>query len=92
MDSSSVRHAEQLTIPADHSVHGCDLDADEPYCVIRPDAGDMEPETKCKIPFALAYFLRTHFCGSEKMRDLIESNARREIKNAIFDALGVKND
>jgi hypothetical protein len=89
MNRSSANQDESLTIPAGHSVHACDLDTDQPWCEIRPDSGDMEPATKLRIPWALAYFLRTHFCGSNKMRDLIVDHARRDIANTIGDALGV---
>jgi hypothetical protein len=79
-----------LVIPDAHSVHHVDLDAAEPYCLIRPDAGDMEPETRLLIPPQLAYYLRTHWCGSQKMHDLIERNTRLGIQEAIKEALGIE--
>ena len=86
---SSKSFEQSLVIPANHSVHRCELDGAMPFCEIRPDEGNMEPATVLEIPFALAYFLRTHWCGSAKMEALIATNATRRVQQAIKDALGL---
>ena len=80
-----------MEIPDDYFVHECNLDVDEPYCVICPeDSYGFRNEIKVLIPKQLAYYLRTHWCGSQKMHDLIEEGVRRNIAYSILDALGIK--
>lgn len=79
-----------MTIPKDHFVCGCNLDDEVPYCTITPkDEFAVEHEKKVLIPKALAYFLRTHFCGSYEMHKLITDHAKFEAREKIKEALGL---
>jgi hypothetical protein len=77
-----------LVIPSGHFVYRCDFDADEPYLTIVKD-GDFV-ETKVPVPRALAYYLRTHSCGSHNMRTIIEEHAKRQTLRHIKEALGLE--
>ena len=77
-----------LIIPDNYFVYHADFDSDEPFITICESSGGGE-ETKLLIPKALAYYLSTHFCGSNTMHDLITENAKREVQNVIKDALGL---
>jgi len=89
-----------LTIPADYFVNGCDLDADPPYCIIlHKDKWDRKDEKKVLIPKALAYYLSTHSCGSEKFRKAVDESAARnergeiqELFETLMDKFGWKLD
>ena len=78
-----------LSIPDGHLVVGCDLDADEPYCQIVPIGSLTDMPDIVPIPKELAYYLRTHWCGSKLMHGTIAENARRQIRNQIKAALGM---
>ena len=77
-----------LEIPDGWCVVRADFDVAEPFINIMCMSGACE-EKKLLIPKALAYYLGTHFCGSNVMRDLIREHAQREIQNVIKDALGL---
>ncbi len=79
---------ETLTIPANHFVHMVDFDADQPFLKISPVSNVCGAEIGLKVPKALAYYLSTHHCGSMKMRENYKKDARNDIKNTIFHALG----
>jgi len=85
---------ETLTIPAGYFVSRVDLDDDPPYCMVSL-VNEYQPDKRFIIPKALAYFLSTHSCGSEKFRKLVENMAarheRREIRD-LFDKLMEKMD
>lgn len=84
-----------MTIPPDHFVVGCDLDADEPWFEILPidtpmnAPRDEREGIRVKIPKELALYLNTHWCGSKKMHKTIAEKTRREIANSIKQALGL---
>ena len=50
---------------------------------------DTSQEKTLSVPKPLAYYLGTHFCGSNVMHELIEEDTRRDIKQAIVTALGL---
>ena len=76
-----------MEIPDGHFVHRVDLDAEEPYCEIVPKDDVFADPITVLLPKALAYYLRTHWCGSQKMHDPIEGDSRREIRNGIKELL-----
>ena len=78
-----------LEIPDGYFVNNCDLDADEPWCEICPETYALSTPQKLPIPKALAYYLKTHFCGSESMEKKIIERTRREIASDILMALGI---
>jgi hypothetical protein len=67
-----------LLIPTGHFVHKVDLDCDEPYCLTSHKDTCTVDGPKILIPKALAYYLRTHFCGSNQMRETIRLHQRQE--------------
>ena len=77
-------------IPPDHFVVGCNLDADEPWFeIVSNSASARIPPKRMPIPKELAFYLRTHWCGSKKMHEKIVENTRRGIANNIKAALGL---
>ena len=82
---------ETFTIPKGFFVYRVDLDADEPYVMIESEDYGIEfPEgmsNEIPIPKSLAYYLRTHFCGSEQMRKLIEENVKQTFIKEIKESL-----
>ena len=81
---------ETMTIPSGHFVHKVDLDCDDPYCQVCRESDMEDMKEKIFIPKSLAYYLRTHFCGSESMHELIRTDAVRSCQNAIKEALGIE--
>ena len=69
--------------------NGADFDCKEPYITLCHDT-ELNKKEKMLIPEALAYYLRTHWCGSQKMHDLIENNAIRGIQDQLKEIIGVK--
>jgi len=65
-----------------------DFDAEKPYIVLGNN--DMTEEIRVLIPETMAYYLRTHWCGSQKMHDGIENNTRIDVRNAVKKALGIE--
>jgi hypothetical protein len=79
-----------MEIPNSYFVYGCDLDAKEPYCIICPvDSYGFEDEIKVLIPKQLASYLTTSWCGSQKMHDNIVDDVKNDIKNGLFNLLGL---
>ena len=88
MQIESSNKDEVLEIPADHFVIRCDLDCEEPYCIILPkDKFLVKDEKIVPIPKALAYYLSTHSCGSIKMFNIILEQGKRFVRNTIRHAL-----
>lgn len=83
---------ETLTIPAGHFVHHADFDADEPYVLSTSSGEAIGRDVRHKVPKALAYYLRTHFCGSKKYHESVEQNARRELQISLQDLLGLNEE
>lgn len=86
---SELRCTDLLGIPEGYFVHHCDLDADEPYCVVAHRDKCTGPDQKLLIAKPLAYYLKTHFCGSKTMHDLITENERRRIGNVLKELMGL---
>ena len=76
-----------LNIPDGYFVTTVDMDAREPYCKIVNNKSPEEDEKRISIPKSLAYYLTTHFCGSESMRKLIQMHALNECAQNIRKAL-----
>jgi len=71
-------------------VNGVDLDCDFPYCeaFLIDNAGDEKPKYFAINP-ALAYYQKTHFCGSQTMCDNLIADGRRKVQNEIKEVLGI---
>lgn len=70
---------------------GANFDCDKPYIsVADPSKSVFSKSEKIEIPESMAYYLRTHWCGSQKMHDLIQKNAKQEIQNKLKEILGVE--
>jgi len=72
-------------MPDNYFVTSINLEGLEPYAVACPKDGIMEPEEKFAIPYALAYFLRVHWSGTDDLRLL----HRRELANQIKSILNI---
>ena len=83
-----AKEDQTLIIPKGYFVCNCNLDKDPPTCRIASET-DLLLEKELVIPLALAYYLRTHFCGSYKMRELIEKNTKRHMQNEFKELLGI---
>ena len=79
-----------LEIPEGWFVSGANFDTDEPTITIYNGASfNSSEERKLPVPKSLAYYLSTHNCGSEEMRARIKDNGRRQVQEAIKEALGL---
>ena len=77
-----------LSIPDGYFVCHANLDDENPYIMIQTfNNMTNEPEIKLEIPKSLAYYLSTHFCGSNKMREKIEFQTKLNISNTIREVL-----
>ena len=79
-----------IEIPVDWFVCGANFDVEEPYIEI----SDKDCSSTIRLPFPkpIAYYLTTHWCGSDCMHELIVDRARRELQNNIKDALGIEEN
>ncbi len=80
---------ETMTIPAGHFVNHVDLDCDTPYCKVCRESDMEDMKEKIFIPKALAYYLRTHFCGSNDMHENLIKHGRESCQREIKSALGL---
>ena len=48
---------------------------------------DSSKEEKIPIPETVAYYLRTHWCGSKIMHNLIEKNTVSDMQNKLRNTL-----
>jgi len=71
-----------IEIPDGWFVYKVDLDCEHPYAVIC-QCGPFDETVNISIPKSLAYYLSTHFCGSKVMREQIEEDTRRSIRNVL---------
>jgi hypothetical protein len=78
-----------LETPDGFWVCGADFDADEPYIKICDNLRTTSKETKILVPKSLAYYLSTHWCGSEKMHKEIVNRTTATVKSQIREALGL---
>lgn len=89
-DNCTSREPQSMFISGDCFVTKVDLDATDPYCMVQhKDSIDVDNEVKVRIPRALAYYLRTHFCGSLAMHDKLIEHGHQEIRSTIRTALGI---
>ena len=77
-----------IEIPAGWYVHGANFDVEEPYIEIANSEIGVEHK-RILFPKPIAYYLSTHWCGSEVMHEIIEENTRHEIRSKVKDALGL---
>lgn len=88
MKESISENTETLIIPKGFFVSFADFDSENPYIELKNDDPIKIETFKVSVPSALAYYLSTNYCGSQKMeRSLIskgENNMKIRIKK-IFD-------
>lgn len=78
----------QLSIPDGWFVDGVNFDDDEPSLWIsNADAEAGDEDRKLAVPKCLAYYLSTHACGSEKMKKVLTTHAKNELRSQIKRAL-----
>jgi len=79
----------KLTIPDNYFVHGANFDVEQPYIFI---SNEEKPLTQIRllIPPALAYYLRTHHCGSDTMRKNIYDSGAQSVRDKIKEAIGIE--
>ncbi len=78
-----------LDIPNNWFVYHADFDDKEPYIIIC-DSETFSKEVRLPVPKSLAYYLTTHFCGSEKMNNSIVESAKLSLQNQIKALLGIE--
>jgi len=75
-----------MEIGEDWFCYKADFDCDEPHIILaHKDGGE---EKKIPVPKQLAYYLRTHWCGSKIMHDLITDNAKKSISSSLREIIG----
>lgn len=67
---------------------GADFDCSEPYITVVNN--DCDKKEDILIPETVAYYLRTHFCGSRKMHEGLKKDAIRGMQNKLKKLLGIK--
>jgi hypothetical protein len=77
-----------MTIKEGWFCYGANFDCKEPHIIIADN--DCNKEEKILIPETVAYYLRTHFCGSNQMRDTIRDNAISDMQYKFKELLGIK--
>lgn len=75
---------QSLVLPKGAYITYVDFDKSPPYITYNLDGVMAMEDKKLYVPEALAYYLRTHWCGSQKMHDLIEKNTKHEIFENYF--------
>lgn len=68
--------------------NGADFDCEEPYIIIGNK--DCTKKDRILVPETMAYYLRTHFCGSMNMHNGLKEDAVRDMQNKFKELLGVK--
>jgi hypothetical protein len=77
-----------MEIGKDWFCYKADFDCKEPHIILaHKDGGE---EKKMVVPEQLAYYLRTHWCGSKTMHDTIERNAKSSVQRDLQKILGVR--
>lgn len=80
---------ETLIIPKGYFVSHADFDCENPYIELVMDDATESSTIKVFVPEPLAYYLSTHYCGSQKMHDNITDNAKRSIQDQLRNILGM---
>ena len=76
-----------MEIGEDWFCYGANFDCDEPHVILcHKDSGE---EKKIPVPKQLAYYLRTHWCGSQIMHDLITNNAKKSMSKSLQEIIGI---
>ena len=78
-----------LEIPDGWFLSGADFDSEIP--TIEISSMDHTDSKTLAVPRSMAYFLSRHFCGSKEMAELLREDGRREVRNVIRGALGIKH-
>lgn len=79
-----------IEIPQGWFVSGANFDVEEPYVEICSNTpGSYDEKKKIPFPKPIAYYLSTHFCGSDVMHEIISEGAKYNIQNTIKTALGL---
>lgn len=78
----------EFNIPDGWFVNYANFDVEEPFIQICKESS-VDEDKIIHIPKALAYYLSTHFCGSEYMKELIEEHAVRGLQNNLKNLLGL---
>jgi len=77
-----------LTIPDGYYVSHVDFDVETPFIEIElPYPGN--DKKKLLVPKSLAYYLSTHFCGSNHFREIMLNDEKRKVQSKIREALGL---
>lgn len=75
-----------LKIPEGYSIYHMRADVDKPFITfITPE----NEEIRMDMPKQIAYYLTTHFCGSDKMRKNNIEMGREQVRNEIRNILGI---
>ena len=69
---------------------GANFDDEKPYITVYNNEDNSEE--KIPIPEQLAYYLRTHWCGSEIMHKRIVKSTKETIREELKNILGLKNE
>ena len=77
-----------MTIKEGWFCSGADFDAEEPFILISNEEHCLQEE-KILIPESVAYYLRTHWCGSKKMHDSIEKHTTQDFQRQFKEILGI---
>lgn len=86
-DQDEIVSGGNLDIPDGFFVYDLRVDDADPIVeIINDETGE---ERTLKVPRALAYYLRTHDCGSALMRQKIEENAIRKMQKNLRHILGL---
>ena len=75
-------------MPEDFFIINLNVEADRPYLFAAETA--ISEEIKFEVPEALAYYLRTHWGGTDTMRKNREESHRRKFQNEVKELLGIK--
>lgn len=84
----SEKENKPMTIKEGWGCVGADFDCDEPYVVVTNK--NCNKKEKILIPESVAYYLRTHFCGSMKMHNGLKKDAIRDMQHKLKELLGIK--
>ncbi len=77
-----------MTIGDDWYCYNANFDHDEPYVVLCHE--HTSEEVKIPVPKQLAYYLKTHFCGSRIMHDHMVDKGRTRLQVELLTLLGIE--
>ena len=85
MEEPNTTEDQTLTVPAGACVIGAEFDTEGPYIEYFMADDFNSDRIRVAVPNALAYYLRTHWCGSQHMHDLIWNSAIAHTRSEITD-------